>query len=103
MIGQEPIFVLSPPRSGSTLLQRLLGSHSKIFTHPEPHIIAPLAHLGFYNQVDRAPYDHINAAKAFREFVDELPRGRRLPRRTKGLRKYALSASTPFTGSSFPR
>ena len=75
MIGHEPIFVLSPPRSGSTLLQRLLGSHSKIFTHPEPHIIAPLAHLGFYNQVDRAPYDHINAAKAFREFVDELPQG----------------------------
>ena len=74
MIGQEPIFVLSPPCSGSTLLQRLLGSHTKIFTHPEPHIIAPLAHLGFYHQVDRAPYDHINAAKAFREFVDELPK-----------------------------
>ena len=75
MSAHQPIFVLSPPRSGSTLLQRLLGSHSKIFTHPEPHIIAPLAHLGFYNQVDRAPYDHINAAKAFKEFVEELPRG----------------------------
>ena len=75
MSAHQPIFVLSPPRSGSTLLQRLLGSHSKIFTHPEPHIIAPLAHLGFYNQVERAPYDHINAAKAFREFVDELPGG----------------------------
>jgi hypothetical protein len=69
------IFVIGPPRSGSTMLQRMLGSHSAIFTHPEPHIITPLAHLGFYANVDKAPYDHINAAEAIREFVDDLPRG----------------------------
>lgn len=74
-MGSTPIFVLSPPRSGSTLLQRVLGSHSQIFTHPEPHIIAPIAHLGFHHTVERAPYDHLNAAQAFREFVDELPHG----------------------------
>jgi hypothetical protein len=72
---EKLIFVIGPPRSGTTLLQRMLGSHSAIFTHPEPHIITPLAHLGYFDNVDRAPYDHINAAEAIREFVADLPRG----------------------------
>jgi hypothetical protein len=74
-LQERLIFVIGPPRSGSTLLQRMLGSHSAIMTHPEPHIITPLAHLGFWAQVDRAPYDHINAAEAIREFVAGLPGG----------------------------
>ncbi|MFW6067857.1 MAG: sulfotransferase family protein [Myxococcota bacterium] len=69
------IFVISPPRSGSTLLQRMLGSHSEIFTHPEPHLVTPLAHLGYHDTVDKAPYDHINAAEAIRLFVSHLPGG----------------------------
>ena len=69
------IFLLCTPRSGSTLLQRMIGSHSDVFTHPEPHLLTPLYHLGYYNTVDKAPYDHINAAAAFREFTEELPRG----------------------------
>lgn len=68
------LFVISPPRSGSTLLQRMIGSHSDVFTHPEPHLITPLAHLGYYRNVDKAPYDHINSAEAMRLFVDGLPR-----------------------------
>lgn len=68
------LFVLSPPRAGSTLLQRMLGSHAEIYTHPEPHLITPLAYLGFHDIVDKAPYDHINAAEAIRAFVSELPR-----------------------------
>lgn len=69
------VFVISPPRSGSTLLQRMLGSHSAVFTHPEPHLITPLAYLGYHDTVDKAPYDHINAAEAIRLFVNGLPRG----------------------------
>jgi hypothetical protein len=75
MIHENLIFVVCSPRSGSTLIQRMLASHSAIFTHPEPHLITPLAFLGFYHTVDKAPYDHINAAEAFREFAQELPRG----------------------------
>jgi hypothetical protein len=74
-LQENLIFVIGPPRSGSTLLQRMLGSHSAIQTHPEPHIITPLAHLGYFATVDRAPYDHINAAEAIREFVADLPAG----------------------------
>jgi hypothetical protein len=73
-VNDRLLFLISPPRSGSTLLQRMLGSHTQVFTHPEPHIMTPLAHLGFYDNVDRAPYDHINSAEAVRLFVDGLPR-----------------------------
>lgn len=53
----------------------MLGSHSEVMTHPEPHLVTPLAHLGYHDIVDDAPYDHINAAEAIRSFVDSLPRG----------------------------
>jgi hypothetical protein len=72
---EKLIFLIGPPRSGTTMLQRMLGSHSAVFTHPEPHIITPLAHLGYFNNVNQAPYDHINAAEAIREFVADLPDG----------------------------
>ncbi|MEM7138889.1 MAG: sulfotransferase [Myxococcota bacterium] len=71
------VFVVSPPRAGSTLLQRMLGAHREIFTHPEPHLISPMAHLGVYGNVDKAPYDHINAAEAMRAFIEDLPNGER--------------------------
>ena len=63
------------PRAGSTLLQRMLGAHAEVFTHPEPHLISPIAHLGVYGNVDKAPYDHINAAEAMKAFIEELPNG----------------------------
>lgn len=74
-VQDQLIFVISPPRAGSTLLQRMLGTHSEIFTHPEPHLVTPLAYLGYHDTVDAAPYDHVNAAEAMRSFVGGLPRG----------------------------
>ena len=75
MLHENLIFILCTPRSGSTLLQRMLGSHSEVFTHPEPHLLTPLYYLGYYETVQKAPYDHINAAAALREFTEELPNG----------------------------
>jgi Sulfotransferase family len=75
VVQDRLLFVISPPRAGSTLLQQMLGSHSQIYTHPEPHLITPLAYLGYHDTVDRAPYDHINGAEAIRAFVGRLPRG----------------------------
>lgn len=74
-VQENLIFIVSPPRSGSTLLQRMVGSHSDIFTHPEPHLITPLAYLGYYDTVDKAPFDHINSGEAMRLFVSGLPHG----------------------------
>lgn len=69
------LFVISAPRSGSTLLERMLSSHSQVLGGPEPHLLTPLAHLGVFDKVDKAPYDAILAAEAQKEFVAELPRG----------------------------
>lgn len=72
-LGEDLILVLSPPRSGSTMLQRILGTHSAVQTHPEPHVLTPLAFQGVYYQVERAAYNHRVAAQALREFIDFLP------------------------------
>lgn len=74
-VQNQLIFLLSAPRSGSTLLQRMIGGHSQIYTHPEPHLISPIAHLGYYDNIDKAAFDHVNAAEALKSFVAELPRG----------------------------
>jgi hypothetical protein len=69
------IFLVGPPRSGSTLLMRVLNATSAVYSRPEPHLMGPLAHLGFYGNIDRAAFDHIQAAQGVREFVKDLPRG----------------------------
>jgi Sulfotransferase family len=71
----QVVFVIGPPRSGSTLLARMIGAHSQIMGRPEPHLLTPLAHLGYYAKVEKAPYDAVLAAEAQREFVGALPGG----------------------------
>jgi hypothetical protein len=53
----------------------MLGAHSRIHSPAEPHLLTPLAHLGFYDRVDQAPYDPIITQGAARELVKDLPRG----------------------------
>lgn len=67
------IFVVSAPRTGSTLLSQVLNGTSQIHAPPEPHLIPPLAHLGFYGNVDKAPYDPLQSAKALRHVIQQLP------------------------------
>jgi len=74
-MSEQLIFIIGSPRSGSTLLERMVGSHSKILGGPEPHLLTPLAHLGYYETVDKAPYDHLRAVNAQREYVETLPNG----------------------------
>lgn len=74
-MSEKLIFIVGSPRSGSTLLERMISSHSKIIGGPEPHLMTPLAHLGYYENIEKAPYDHLRAVAAQREFVAELPNG----------------------------
>lgn len=69
------LFVIGAPRSGTTLLMRMLHAHPEIHTRPEPHLLTPLSRLGYYGYVDHAPYDHLQAHQAARGFVADLPRG----------------------------
>ena len=72
---EKLIFLIGPPRSGSTLLMRMLSSHSQIYSRPEPHLLTPLAHLGYWDNVDRAPFDQLQAGASVRQFVQDLPNG----------------------------
>jgi hypothetical protein len=69
------IFLIGAPRSGTTLLARMLSAHSQIHGRAEPHLITPIAHLGYYGNVQKAPYDPINVEQAVKEIVAEIPRG----------------------------
>jgi len=71
----QMLFVISSPRSGSTMLERMLESHSAIQGGPEPHLLTPLAHLGVWDNVDKAPYDHVLAAESQKLFLSKLPNG----------------------------
>jgi hypothetical protein len=34
LVQDRLLFVISPPRAGSTLLQQMLGSHAEVYTIP---------------------------------------------------------------------
>jgi hypothetical protein len=54
---------------------RILNATSTIYSRPEPHLFPALAHLGFWNTVDHAPYDQLQAQDGTRAFVSDLPNG----------------------------
>ncbi|MBW2242510.1 MAG: sulfotransferase [Deltaproteobacteria bacterium] len=69
------VFLIGPPRGGTTLTTRMLGAHSAIFAPVEPHLMPPLAHLGFHEKVEKAPYDPTITQLGLRELVGFLPGG----------------------------
>lgn len=71
----RPIFVLSAPRSGSTLVQRMLAAHPTVATAAEPWLLLPLLGGPRTDLPDVASW-HRNAAVGIREFAkDYLPAG----------------------------
>lgn len=72
--ARTPIFLLSPPRSGSTLVQRVLGAHAEIATVSEPWIL--LAPLYALREGSYAEYRHFVSRVALEDFCRELPGGR---------------------------
>jgi hypothetical protein len=65
----QPLFILSLPRSGSTLLQHLLAAHPQIATTTEPWILIPFIYALRRTGV-AAEYGHEAMARAVEEFVD---------------------------------
>lgn len=81
-----PIFLLSLPRSGSTLLQRMIATHESIATASEPWLLLPLF-LGYrqgqvYSRTQQ-PYQ----AQAFHELLSGLPDG--AATRSEAIRRFA--------------
>jgi hypothetical protein len=71
----QPLFLLSLPRSGSTLIQHMLAVHEKIATASEPWILLPYLYTlraeGAY-----AEYSHQRLVEAIHDFYSTLPNGR---------------------------
>ncbi len=68
--GENLVFLLSLPRSGSTLLSLLLGSHSDILCPPEPWFLLKLAALTQPCSVENIVDDEL-AAIGTKEFVSD--------------------------------
>lgn len=70
----KPVFIFSLPRSGSTLLQRILAAHDSITTASEPWILLPLVYSlrdqGIYTE-----YRQTTAMSAIRDFINLMPNG----------------------------
>jgi hypothetical protein len=74
-LSERLLFVIGAPRSGTTLLMRMLNAHPDIHSRPEPHLLTPLARLGYFGRVHAAPYDVFQAQSSIRAFVADLPGG----------------------------
>ncbi|MCS4185025.1 sulfotransferase family protein [Salinibacter ruber] len=73
--GSNLIFIACQPRSGSTLLQRMLGGHPAVHTFSEPWIMLPPAYTLRDSGMD-AEYDAQLARTGIRTFCENLPEGR---------------------------
>ena len=69
-----PIFLLSLPRSGSTLLQRLLAVHEAIATTTEPWVLLPLVYARRRNG-SFSEYSQWRSFIAHEDFARSLPGG----------------------------
>jgi hypothetical protein len=77
-VGQvTPIFLLSLPRSGSTLLQRLLATAPEVSTASEPWILLPLLYA-LRPSGAAAEYDHRVMTQGVHDLLAQVPNGRAL-------------------------
>ncbi|MBI5314527.1 MAG: sulfotransferase [Nitrospirae bacterium] len=71
----KPLFIFSLPRSGSTLLQRVLAADSRISSAAEPWLLLPFVYALRAHGV-KAVYSHQWANFALNDFIGELPNGK---------------------------
>ena len=71
----KPLFVFSLPRSGSTMLQRLLMAHKDIRSVAEPWILLPLVYAA-REQGMASEYSAYLSSLAINDFIDNLPNGK---------------------------
>jgi Sulfotransferase family len=71
----KPLFILSLPRSGSTLLQRVLAADRQIESVAEPWLVLPFVY-SLRERGIRAEYSHQLAHASLNDFLRELPNGR---------------------------
>ncbi len=71
-----PVFILSLPRSGSTLLQKIIATHPAVATASEPWLLLPLVGMLHNEQFSTySEYSSRLARQAISEFVAGMPGG----------------------------
>ncbi|MCK4649267.1 sulfotransferase, partial [bacterium] len=76
-LGKNFIFLISQPRAGSTLLQRILAGHPKIHTTAEPWIMLHPLYALKRNGVE-AEYVSLLARQGLDDFLMQVPEGEEL-------------------------
>lgn len=74
-MDESLIFLISQPRSGSTMLQRILGTHPEIYTLAEPWIMLHPIYALKPNKL-HVEYDASIANSALECFLQKLPDGK---------------------------
>lgn len=71
------IFIFSLPRSGSTLLQRMLMAHYKIISTNEPWFLLPLFYPILNEQNAYTEYGYEVSANGVKNLINQLPKGKK--------------------------
>lgn len=69
---QAPIFIFSLPRSGSTLLQRVLMSHEDVCSVAEPWLLLPQIYV-LKEKGTLSEYSSLTTHFAIKDFINNLP------------------------------
>ena len=83
----KPVFIFSLPRSGSTLVQRVLGACDAVSTVSEPWVLLSLLANSSPNGT-YARYYHGRVVRGVEDFISQLPRGKESY--DEALRNFAL-------------
>lgn len=92
-LGENLIFIISLPRSGSTLLQHIIAGHSTVGATAEPWVLFPAAYALRTNGL-KADYDAYVGYLALTEFLQQLKDGEN--RYYVAIRKMALELYDAF-------
>ena len=99
--GENLIFLISQPRAGSTLTQKILGNHPDIHTASEPWIMLPPTYA-LRSGITTAEYGAEIGAQALKDFLNILPKGE--DTYFTGMRKmygYLYESALQGTGKKF--
>lgn len=94
---QNIIFLISLPRSGSTLLQRILASHPEIASTSESWLLLPQIYA-LKESVAFSEYSHTAASRAINDFTETLPGGR--AKYLSNLRDFIIKTYYSASGNS---
>ncbi len=75
MTNKNLIFLISQPRSGSTLTQKIIGSHKDVYTRSEPWIMLNPLYSLKKNGIN-TEYNKTLDYAATQDFINNLPKGR---------------------------